>query len=375
MSRLFAETTIALAEPQTVLDPLCAHLRDHDAQICHGPSQTLIVLGQGEARLRIHPGELTVAVEAPDLASLQELKRAIASHVVEFARSDAATVIAWTGDGQAPSLPPDFRVLTVIATERLSPNMKRIRFSGVDFARYESLEALHVRLFFPPAGLAEPTWPMLGTDGLLQLPPPDQRPAVRKYTIRQIDVAAGTVAIDFVLHDDAGPGSAFAAGARPGDRIGMAGPGGRGLKSAGRYLFICDETGLPAVARMLENLADDAQGLALIEVADRSEELPLVAPSGVTIRWLHRDASAPGARSPLLEAFDELPWNPDGPGVYLWSATEHDVFRHVRSAAKARLRSGLDQHLIVSYWRDGMSEDVHAAEKRTASRAAESAGT
>jgi NADPH-dependent ferric siderophore reductase len=370
MTTLLAETTIALAEPEAVLNPLCVHLLDHDAQIRREPGETVIVLGAGQARLRAGEGLLAVAVEAPDLASLQELKRAIASHVVEFAPAGETPAIVWVGDGQAPSLPPDFRVLTVTATEQLSPHMKRIHFSGESVARYASLEALHVRLFFPPAELAEPVWPMLGTDGLLQLPAPEQRPAIRKYTIRQIDVAAGTLAIDFVLHDDAGPGSAFAARARAGDRIGMAGPGGRGLKSAERYVFICDETGLPAVARMLEALPDNAQGLALIEVADRNEELPLAAPAGVLIRWLHRDARRPGGPSLLLEEFDDLAWDADEPGVYLWSATEHDVFRHIRSAARERLRVDHDQHLVVSYWRDGVSEDQHAAEKKAAARAA-----
>jgi NADPH-dependent ferric siderophore reductase len=367
---LFAETTIALAEPAAVLTPLCDHLLDHDAQIRREPGETMILLGEGQAKLRVGEGLLTVAVEAPDLASLQELKRVIASHVVEFAPARETPAIVWAGDGQAPSLPPDFRVLTVTATELLSPHMKRIHFYGENLARYASLEALHVRLFFPPTELAEPIWPMLGTDGLLQLPPPKQRPAIRKYTIRQIDVTAGTLAIDFVLHDDAGPGSAFAARARAGDRIGMAGPGGRGLKSAGRYLFICDETGLPAVARMLESLPETAQGLALIEVADRKEELPLAAPAGIAIRWLHRDARKPGGQSLLLEAFDGFVWDADGPDLYLWSATEHDIFRQIRSAAKERLRAGHDQHLVVSYWRAGISEDQHAAEKRAAARAA-----
>ncbi|WP_181301048.1 siderophore-interacting protein [Bosea sp. 124] len=370
MSPLFAETTIALAVPETVLTPLCAHLLDHDAQIHRDPDQTVIRLGQGLARLRVARGTLAVTVEAPDLASLRELKRAIASHVVEFVPAGERPNIVWSGDGSAPSLPPDFRLLTVIGVEQLSPHLKRIRFSGEDLARYASLEALHVRLFLPTDGTAEPVWPTLGADGLLHPVPPEQRPAIRKYTIRQIAPAAGTLAIDFVLHDDAGPGSAFAARACAGDRIGMAGPGGRGLKAAGRYLFICDETGLPAAARMLENLAGTAQGIALIEVADAREELPLAAPAGVAVRWLHRDARSPGAPSPLLEAFDALAWDADGPDLYLWSATEHEVFRQIRSAAKERLRAGQDQQLIVSYWRAGLSEDQHAAEKRAAARAA-----
>lgn len=370
MSTLSAETRIALAEPKAVLDPLCEHLLEHDAQIRHEAEETIIRLDGGQARLRVEEGFLAVVVEAPDLASLQGLKRAIASHVVEFTPHGDKPAIAWSGDGQAPSLPPEFRILTVTATEQLSAHMRRIHFRGENLARFASLEALHVRLFFPPAGLAEPAWPMLGADGLLELPPPERRPAIRKYTIRRIDAAAGTLAIDFVLHDDAGPGSAFAARARAGDEIGMAGPGGRGLKPAGRYVFICDETGLPAAARMLENLPEDALGLALIEVANRSEELPLAAPAGMAIRWVHRDACEPGAASPLLDAFDGLAWDADGPETYLWSATEHEDFRHIRAAARERLRAGRDQHLVVSYWRAGLSEDQHAAEKRATARAA-----
>jgi NADPH-dependent ferric siderophore reductase len=369
-SMLLAETTFALAEPEDVLVPLCEHLVDHDAQIQRERDATVILLGRGRATLRVGEGSLSVIVEAPDLASLHELKRVISSHVVEYARSGEPPAIVWSGSGNAPSLPPDFRILSVIGTKQLSPHLKRISFRGDDLAHFASLEALHVRLFFPPSGMAEPAWPMLGADGLLQQSPPEQRPAIRKYTIRQIDVAAGTLAIDFVLHDDAGPGSDFAARASSGDRIGMAGPGGRGLKAAGRYVFICDETGLPAVARMLETLPETAQGIALIEVADRSEELPLVAPTGFAIRWLHRDKRAPGATSLLLQAFDGLAWDADGPEVYLWSATEHELFRHIRSAAKQHLRAGRDQHLVVSYWRAGMSEDQHAAEKKAAARAA-----
>ena len=370
MSLLLAETRIALPDPEIVLEPLCTHMIEHDALVTRQGPETLIVLGQGSARLRAEDGCLSVAIEALGLAQLQELKRAIASHVVEFAPADVVVSIAWTGDGSAPALPPDFRILTVTGTQLLSPHMKRITFSGEDLGRFASMEALHVRLFLPPAGLAEPAWPMLGTDGLLQMPQPERRPAVRKYTIRRIDVAAGTLAIDFVLHQDAGPGSAFASRARIGDLAGMAGPGGRGLRAAGRYVFLCDETGLPAVARMLENLPSDAQGSAFIEVADAGEEQLLAAPAGFEIRWLHRAGSVPGEISLLRQAFDRIEWDPDGPDVYLWSATENDAFRHIRAAARQRLRPDLDRHLVVSYWRNGLSEEQHSAEKKAAARAA-----
>ena len=365
MTMLRAQTRIALSDPAAVLRPLCEHLLEHEAQVSEADGVTAISFGDSKAELTAEPGALSVVIEAPDLAQLQGSKFAIASHVVEFAPS-LALAIHWRGDGAEPMLPPDFRVLTVTGVEQLTPHMRRIRFRGDDLARYDSLEALHVRLFIPPVGLIEPLWPMIGADGLLQSPPPEQRPAVRKYTIREIDVAAGTLAIDFVLHDDAGPGSAFAARVQAGDRIGMAGPGGRGLKQAQRYLFLADETGLPALARMLEHLPAGAAALALVEIADAGERQALVVPEGVSLRWLHRDGAAPGSTNLLTDALATLDW-PAGEGsLYLWAACEHAAFREIRAAARQYLRPEIDAHLVVSYWRAGVSEEQHAAEKRKA---------
>jgi len=368
MTMLRAQTRIALPDPAAVLRPLCEHLLEHEAEVSEADGVTTISFGESRTVLTTEPGALLVVIEASDLAQLQGGKFAIASHVVEFAPTDPAPAILWRGDGVEPMLPLDFRVLTVAGFEQLTPHMRRIRFRGEDLARYDSLEALHVRLFIPPTGLAEPVWPMIGADGLLQAPPPEQRPAIRKYTIREIDVAAGTLAIDFVLHDDAGPGSAFAARVRVGDRIGMAGPGGRGLKQAERYLFLADETGLPALARMLQHLPRQTTGLALIEIADASERQPLVVPDRFDVRWLHRDGAAPGSTSLLTDALATLDW-PAGEGsLYLWAAAEHTAFREIRATARQYLRPGVDSHLVVSYWRAGVAEEQHAAEKKLAAQ-------
>ncbi len=367
---LATSTRIVLADPEAVLKPLCAHLVEHEAVVTDEGGAKVIRLDAAEARLGLSATALDVSVEAPDIAGLQAMKRAIASHVVEFAPQGEVPQIRWNGDGTGPALPADFRVLTVTGVETITPHMRRIRLRGENLARFDQIEALHVRLFIPPADLAEPAWPMVGEDGLLVLPPPEARPSIRKYTIREIDAAAGTIALDFVLHDDAGPGSAFAARAKAGDRVGMAGPGGRGLKLAERYVFLADETGLPAVARMLENLPAEAVGQAFIEIADTGEEQDLRVPAGIAVTWLHRGDAAPGSRPLLQDTFAALDWPAEGPGVYLWAAAEHGAFRDIRAAAKSKLRPERDQHLIVSYWRQGVAEEQHTATKRAeASRA------
>jgi len=361
---LATSTRLALPAPEQVLEPLCAHLVEHDAVITRDGGRTEIVLGGSRARLDLDGDRLEITVEGSELASLQEMKVVIAAHLAEFAPAGAIDGMRWTGDGTGPSLPPDFRLLTVTGTQDITPHMRRIHFRGDDIARFDSLEALHVRLFLPPPGLSEPEWPQIGEDGKIVQPPLERRPAIRKYTVREIDRAAGTLSIDFVVHEDAGPGSAFAARARAGDVIGIAGPGGRGLKQAERYLFLADETGIPALARMLANLPGGARGDAIIEVADAGEEQPLAGPDGFSIRWLHRGAAAPGSTPLLTDAFDAFDWPSEGPGLYLWAAMEHAAFRHIRAAARQKLRPGVDEHLIVSYWRAGLSEEQHAAEKK-----------
>lgn len=354
---LSTTTTLTLPDAGAILAGLLGRLAEHHVTVARPDAQSATVAaGDGEAQIHADATGLGILVQAPHLAGLIGMKRLIATHLLEAAPGALRDGPGWSGDGAGPSLPPDFRVMTVTANEPLSPHMRRIWLRGEDLGRFDRLDVLHVRLFFPPAGLREPVWPMIGANGLPEAIAPHLKPAVRKYTIRHIDVASGSVAIDFVLHGDAGPGSRFASHATAGDRIGMAGPGGRGLVEAQHYVFMADATGLPALARMLEHLPAEARGEAVVEVAGPDEEIVLRGPPGIALRWLHRTA---GAR--LEEAFAALGL-PEEP-IYLWVAAEHASFLEIRAAARRRLRES-DRQLVVGYWREGASQDEHIASKR-----------
>ncbi len=351
MPLLNARTRIALADPKAVLDQLCEHLGEHGLRLQRSEDGATIEFDGRRGRLFVGESALLALAEAPDLAGLDAVKQMIAGHVIEFA-APAAPVIAWSGDGSDVAAPTGLRMLTVTDVEDLTPHMRRIRFSGEALARFDDMAALHVRLFLPEPGAEA----LLPADAGIDAPlPHGEGVAVRKYTIREIDVAAGTLAIDFVVHGDAGPGTAFARRARAGDRIGMAGPGGRGLRPAGWHLFMADETGLPAVARMLEHLPADARGAAIIEVADRGEEQPLRHPPGVSLRWLHRGEAEAGSTTLLQDAFSQLAWPTGDAPLYLWAAAEHAAANALRTAARQVLASRAGEHLIVSYWRQGIA--------------------
>jgi len=356
MKSLIAEATVELADPEHVVRQVCDHIAEHGATIVAHDGEIAFSLGLHRGVLRRVDSGLHIRAEAPDLSGLDEVRAVIASHLIEFA-GEPAPRIRWNGDGAGVRPPLNFREVRVVEARTLTPHMRRIVFSAQDLARFDGLLHLHVKLLLPPSrGSSTPQWPMLGEDGLMRWEG-GARPAVRRYTLREIDVAAGRFSIDFVLHADAGVGSGWATDARPGDVIGMIGPGGRGLLPAQWYLFAGDETALPAIARMLEALADGVPAIALIEVADATEEQAIATKASARIRWLHRNGAAPGTTSLLADAIREVTFPTDGSSVYVWVAGEFDAFRSIRTFLRKERGLKKHEHLAVSYWRRGRSDD------------------
>src|SRR5699024_5948215 len=117
-----------------------------------------------------------------------------------------------------------------------------------------------------------------------------QMPVTRTYTIRHIDHQNEQIWVDFVIHGDRGVAGPWAASVQPGETISFFGPGAgyAPRPDADFHLLAGDEAALPAIAAALESMEADARGTAVIEVRDAQEELPLKAPDGIDVVWLHR---------------------------------------------------------------------------------------
>ena len=132
------------------------------------------------------------------------------------------------------------------------------------------------------------------------------RPIARTYTVAGYDADAARLSVDFALHGDEGPATAWASHARIGDEIGVAGPGGPNpmLGPADRYLLVGDLTALPAIAGLLAIMPAHARAHVLLEVTAPEDMLALSHPPGVVVRWFfrapHTASALPGrcARSP-----------------------------------------------------------------------------
>lgn len=224
----------------------------------------------------------------------------------------------------------------VTDSARLTPHMQRVTLTAPDMAGLDGQAGdQFVRLLFPPTGRARPLLPVTSDwwQELLALPTAE-RPVLRNYTIRRFRPAPGELDIDFVLHGDTGPGSAWAGRARAGDVVGVL-EQDRSYEppaDAAWQLLVGDETALPAIAAILEELPDDSRAHVFVEVPSPADVQDLSAPRGARLQWLPRDEQPerPGdlvRRAVLAADF------PHGPG-YAWIAGE------------ARMTTAIRRHLV-----------------------------
>ncbi|WP_181309800.1 siderophore-interacting protein [Nocardioides campestrisoli] len=308
----------------------------------------------------------------------------------------------------AAALPLILDAFEVVAVQRLSPSFVRLELGGeslADFGTDGPLRDQRFKLVFPlPSGElpdfsgADESW----FASWLAIPA-EERGHMRTYTIREVrgSGAETRLVVDIVLHvgdGEHGPGSDWAAQAKPGDRvIGLAPRRGQAFGgveflpgAATELLLVGDETAVPAVAGILRDLPSDARGAAFLEVPLEADFLPdVVAPDGVELTWIARGDAPLGERlhAAVIEhlgvdgvsaaalavepdeidpdlwetpsysssgedvAADPLPHE----GLYAWIAGESGMVTGLRRHLVKGLGVGRRQVAFMGYWRRGVA--------------------
>ncbi|MFH5925582.1 DUF2218 domain-containing protein [Roseomonas xinghualingensis] len=349
---LIAEARATSRAPEALLAHFRDHMLDHGLEVTGALEDTRINNGGTIALLKLRQGGIDLRIEAPSIDKLADTKIMVAGHLNGLAEDETLGIV-WTGDGAIASgdaRPHNFRLSRVVSARDITPRMRRVTIQGEGFDRFAG-ENHHLKILMPQ-GPGEPAWPRLTPSGVPQF---DSTVLIRRtYTIRRLDLAAGEMDIDFVLHGDTSPGPRFALRAQPGDWLGLMGPGGGSVKADGWTLLGGDETALPAIARGLEAMPRDAQGLALIEVADAAEEQAIDAPPGLPVRWLHRNGAPYGEK--LLEAMRGAEYRPVEQ-VSAWAACENATARSIREHWMQERKLTRGRYRAVGYWRQGAGED------------------
>ncbi|RIY03293.1 siderophore-interacting protein [Aureimonas flava] len=355
--RLCSRLSVPVADREGFLRHFLEHL-DEDVEPAVGPdSETRLVIYDCDTRLSFSGETLRVVVEGTE-AGRHGVAKGVVAYYVQHILGEACPPLVWAGDGADTRELAHFREMRVVSSQQLSPHMRRVRLAGRDLARFAT-GGLHVRLLFPPKGRA-PVWPHAGPAALPVWPEGEDELVTRVYTIRRIDAPAGHVDIDVVLHDPPGAGCRWSREAQPGELVGMLGPGGGDAGQADDYLFLGDETALPAIARILEEMPANARGQAFIEVGGPAEEQALRHPEGIALRWLHRDG-APAGTTTLLEDAARTAVSPGSPPPFVWAGCEFEAFKAIRRFCRKDLGLRKTQHLVVAYWRRGARQDDDAS--------------
>jgi NADPH-dependent ferric siderophore reductase len=250
---------------------------------------------------------------------------------------------------------------TVIRTERLSPTLTRVVLGGNGLQQYQhrGFTDSYVKLSFLTPGVEYPQ--PFDLERVRAEMPQEHWPVVRTYTVRSWDAEAAQLAIDFVVHGDAGVAGPWAAAARPGDQLLFSGPGGAYAPAvdADFHLYIGDESALPAIAAALDALAADAVGHVLLEVHDATSEIALNSPSGVVVQWIHTGDLPLGAA--LVEAAEGLEFPVEAVDAFVHG--EAGFVKDLRKLLRVDRGVASDRLSISGYWRVGATEEGWRASK------------
>lgn len=217
---------------------------------------------------------------------------------------------------------------------------------------------------------------VLGGEGLAGLEPPafsdiyinaqfgtDEVPRRRRITVRSWDAERREMVLWIASHGDSGLMGPWAGRARIGDRLEFKGPAGDYSPdlAADAYLFVGDESALPAIAACAEAVPEGKPVTVVVEVEDASGEVELSSPGELTVHWVHRgldelDHQDGGYDDLLADVVATLP-RPAG----RVSAFVHGEAVATRNVRRVLLRDGIVALEALScspYWRRGYDDEA-----------------
>ncbi|MBL1420535.1 MAG: siderophore-interacting protein [Alphaproteobacteria bacterium] len=194
------------------------------------------------------------------------------------------------------------------------------------------------------------------------------RPPMRTYTIRHIRRELNEVDIDFVLHGDEGPASAWAIKAKIGDEIQMRAhchsiikkPAGcRWLppEEANEFLLIADETAVPAAIGILEQLShykDPPKVTAYFEVPHQDDCLETPNWPELNLNWQVRNEGSHDYNRLLINAAEKFNL-PQNNRFYVWLAGETTAIRHIRLYLAEDKKLNNEKITFAGYWKLGQA--------------------
>jgi NADPH-dependent ferric siderophore reductase len=236
-------------------------------------------------------------------------------------------------------------MVEVRRVERPTPRCVSVTFGGDELAGYEMRgPASHIKVLFAREGEERLSLPEWGPEGPM-LAEGQSMPPSRTYTPRSWDAARRELTVEFMLHGE-GLAASWAKSVKAGDVAAVTLPGGPYVidAKADWYLVAGDESALPAIETILEELPAGKPAHVIVEV-EAGEERSLRAAS---VTWSYRKTGAETGVA-LERALRDFA-APAGEGR-VWVGCEAEVMRSIRR--HLLFERGLDRAAIHThgYWK------------------------
>ncbi|PYE18168.1 NADPH-dependent ferric siderophore reductase [Williamsia limnetica] len=238
----------------------------------------------------------------------------------------------------------------VVEKTDLNPRLIRIVFAVDDLVQLEVPDVADaaVGLYFPAPGERKAP-AMENRDGVWSYYDIEPMPEGRNYSVRNLNRSTGVMTIDFVVHDH-GTATLWAQRAEIGEEVAMsyARSWYRPEPTTEWQLLVADLAGLPALARIIEELPANARATAIVEVCEDGDLAYL--PKRDDVELIAKVGSGNGfGESRLGDAVEEFV-HTEGRG-YCWFAAEAKASRVARKHLRKEYGWKADQCDIIGYWR------------------------
>ncbi|MEE8603013.1 siderophore-interacting protein [Euzebya tangerina] len=183
----------------------------------------------------------------------------------------------------------------------------------------------------------------------------ETRAAGAYYTVRGVrtDAHGRPAELDLwiVRHDHPGTVAAWADGVERGTPVAIWGPRSnyKPPEPTTQVALLGDETALPAIGAILDDLPADRSATAVVEVADPTHVVPLPASARIDVTWFFRDGEPAGATERLLGALEQI----DAPAdqTSWFGAAEVRVAGALRRHLRHDRDLPRDRVMVTGYWR------------------------
>ena len=317
------------------------HVREVDLQVQETECSLVVTLPHARVTFERAQKVLQVRIDAADTVNLHNIREYVL-YIIDHVAPGIAAGTVWEGDISHSSAPPSFTTATVEKIWRVAPNFLRIEMSCEDTRRLAEGRGMHFSLLLPPDGNA-PIWPRLDKNGRTVWPKGTDALHRAVYTFVSLNQEENRFTFELFEHEG-GRATAWAQAARPGEVVGIMGPGSGDFPPGQDMLIAGDETALPAIRRILTCSAPDRQGKVLLEVESARDICDLPHPDAMEITWILREKGS--------ELWDHLK-NADLPASqdrYVWIAAEKELVRKAKKRFRDQLGLCHDRGYFAYYW-------------------------